>query len=62
MPYLISALMLLLAIPAGEAKSSKSQCQSRCDTNYKFCLNRALTNRGKSQCKAEHKICRRTCK
>ncbi len=61
MRFLIATLVLLTAVPAGDAKSVKAQCTDRCQVNYKFCLNRATTQKGKIQCKVERKNCRGTC-
>jgi hypothetical protein len=61
MRFLIAALVFLMAVPAGDAKSVKSQCMDRCQVNYKFCLNRATTKNGQRQCKAERKNCHGTC-
>jgi hypothetical protein len=61
MRLLIAALVLLAAVPAGDAKSVKAQCTDRCQVNYKFCLNRTTTAKGRSQCKVERKNCHGTC-
>jgi hypothetical protein len=61
MRFLIAALVLLTALPVADAKSVKAQCTDRCQVNYKFCLNRATTQKGKSQCKVERKNCHGTC-
>jgi|HubBroStandDraft_6_1064221.scaffolds.fasta_scaffold93738_3 hypothetical protein len=61
MRFLIAALVLLTAAPAVDATSVKAQCKNRCQVNYKFCLNRATTKKGKAQCKVERKSCHGTC-
>lgn len=62
MRYLIAALVLFVAVPAGEATSTKSTCKSRCQVQYEFCLKRATTDRGKKLCKVERKSCKGTCR
>lgn len=61
MRFLIAALVFLTAVPAVESKSVKGQCTDRCQVNYKFCLNRTTTEKGRSQCKVERKNCHGTC-
>lgn len=62
MRFLIAALMAALLIPvAAQAKSSKGQCKNRCDTNYQFCMNHAITKAAKKSCKADKKNCKGQC-
>jgi hypothetical protein len=61
MRFLIAALIVLAAVPAGDAKSVKAQCTDRCQVQYKFCLNRTTTQKGRSQCKVERKQCHGSC-
>ena len=61
MRFLIAAVILGTMLPAAEAKSPKSECRDRCETQYKFCLKRAVTKKGKAECKVEHKNCKGTC-
>jgi hypothetical protein len=62
MRFLIAALVLLMVVPELESKSVKAQCTDRCQVNYKFCLNRTTTKKGRSQCKVERKNCHGTCR
>lgn len=62
MRYLIAAMVLFVAVPAGEATSAKGPCKSRCQVQYEFCLKRATTDRGKKLCKIDHQSCKGTCK
>jgi hypothetical protein len=57
----VAALILTIATPAFAA-SRKSQCKSRCDSNYQFCMNRATTKQSKKSCKADRKSCKSVCK
>jgi len=61
MRYLIAALVLLVAVPAGDA-STKGVCKNRCQVQYEFCLKRATTDRGRKLCKIDRKTCSRTCR
>jgi hypothetical protein len=57
-----SALLLLVAAPAAEPKSVKSQCKSRCSVMYSACLKRTSTAKGRAQCKLETKNCKGSCR
>lgn len=61
MRFLIAAVILGTLLPAAEAKDPKSVCKDRCETQYKFCLNRAITKKGKAECKLDRKNCKGTC-
>jgi hypothetical protein len=62
MRFLIAGLVATLLIPAAEAASPKAQCNNRCDTNYQFCMNHAVTKAAKKSCKADKKNCKGQCK
>lgn len=63
MKFVMAGLMLLLAAaPVAEPKSSKSVCKDRCQVQYKACLKRTTTKKGRTQCKAERKTCKGTCR
>jgi hypothetical protein len=62
MRFLIAALILAVAAPGLHATSSKSQCKTRCDSNYQFCMNRATTKQAKKSCKADRKTCKGNCR
>jgi hypothetical protein len=59
---LASAMLLLVAAPAAEPSSPKSQCKSRCSVMYSACLKRTSTAKGRAQCKLETKSCKGTCR
>jgi len=61
MRLIIAAVILSIASPAFAA-SRKSQCKSRCDSTYQFCMNRARTKQQKKSCKADRKTCKSTCR
>lgn len=61
MRLLIVSLIAALLIPAAEAKSPKSKCKNRCDANYQFCMNHAITKAAKKSCKADKKNCKGQC-
>ncbi len=61
MRFALVGLMLLVAAPAADSKSPKSQCKDRCQINYKSCLKRTTTNKGRAQCKAQRVSCKGTC-
>jgi len=62
MRFLIAGLVATLLIPAAEAALPKAQCNNRCDTNYQFCMNHAVTKAAKKSCKADKKNCKGQCK
>ena len=63
MRFVTAGLMLLLAAaPAAESKSTKAICLTRCQVQYKACLKRTTTKRGRAQCKVERTTCKGTCR
>jgi hypothetical protein len=63
MRFAIAGLMLLLAAaPAADPKSTKSACMDRLQGQYKGCLKRTSTKKGRSQCKVERNAVQRTCR
>jgi hypothetical protein len=63
MRYLIAAaLVVFVGAPSSmEAQNTKGDCKDRCQTNYNFCLTRAVTKKAKSLCKTERKSCKKGC-
>ena len=57
-----TTVLLALLLPALQAASKPAQCKKRCDSNYDYCMSRAITKQAKKICKADHKTCRVTCK
>lgn len=67
MRLLISSLVTLsllgpLDTPAFAGGKNPGACKSRCDTNYQFCVSRAITKAAKKSCKADRKTCKSQCK
>jgi hypothetical protein len=63
MRFAIAGLMLLLAAaPAADPKSTKSTCKDRLQGQYKACLKRTSTKKGRSQCKIERNTVQKTCR
>jgi hypothetical protein len=63
MRVVIAGLMLLLAAaPVAEPKSSKSTCKDRLQVQYRACLKRTTTGKGRSQCKVERNTAQKTCR
>jgi hypothetical protein len=62
MRFLIAGMVVGLLIPAAEAANSKGQCKNRCDSNYQFCMNHAITKANKKSCKVDKKNCKGQCK
>lgn len=60
MRLIVAALILTIASPAFAA-NRKSQCKSKCDSNYSFCMNRATTKQAKKACKSDRKGCKSGC-
>jgi len=44
------------------AGKNPGACKSRCDTNYEFCVSRAVTKAAKKSCKADRKTCKSQCR
>jgi hypothetical protein len=66
MRFLIVSLVNLsllgaLGTPAFAGKNPGA-CKSRCDSNYQFCVSRAVTKNAKKSCKADRKSCKSQCK
>jgi hypothetical protein len=61
MRFLVASLILSIGTPAFAGKNSDA-CKSRCDTNYQFCVSRAVTKNAKKSCKADRKACRGQCR
>lgn len=61
MRLIIATLILALAAPAAGPKDSGT-CKNRCDSNYQFCMSRAITKAAKKSCKADRKTCKSQCK
>jgi|GraSoiStandDraft_41_1057321.scaffolds.fasta_scaffold03615_4 hypothetical protein len=62
MRFVIAGLILSVALPAAEAGSRNAgQCKARCDSNYQFCQNRSTTKQARKSCRADRKICKKTC-
>jgi hypothetical protein len=57
----VALLLLLVPFMPGDAKSLKQTCKDRCVTEYRFCLTRSLTSKGRSECKTERKMCKTGC-
>jgi hypothetical protein len=53
--------ILVAAVPVSEAKSSRSLCRDQAQSEYKFCLKRSTTNKGRSLCKVALKKSRAGC-
>jgi hypothetical protein len=63
MRVVIAGVMLLLAAaPAAEPKSPKSTCKDRLQGQYKACLKRTSTNKGRAQCKVQRNTAQKTCR
>jgi hypothetical protein len=63
MRVVIAGLMLLLAAaPVAEPKSAKSTCKDRLQVQYRACLKRTTTGKGRSQCKVERNTAQKTCR
>jgi hypothetical protein len=63
MRFVMAGLLLLLAAaPTAEPKSTKSTCKDRLQVEYKACLKRTTTQKGRSQCKVERKTAQKTCR
>ena len=62
MRYLIAAVLIGFMAPhVSEAQNTKAACSTRCQTNYNFCVSRAITKKARNLCKAERKSCHRGC-
>jgi hypothetical protein len=57
----IAALIAIFPFVSGDAKTPKQVCRDRCVTEYKFCLKRTLTDKGRADCKIARKQCRDGC-
>jgi hypothetical protein len=61
MRFVIATMILALATPAWAGKGGGA-CKDRCDSNYQFCMSRAITKNAKKSCKADRKTCKSACK
>ena len=61
MRFLTAILILAVAAPAWAGKKTAA-CKNHCDSNYQFCMNRAVTKSAKRSCKADRKNCKGNCK
>lgn len=61
MRFLIASLILAVGTPAFAGKNVGA-CKSRCDSNYQFCVSRAVTKNAKKSCKVDRKACKSQCK
>jgi hypothetical protein len=61
MRVIVASLILALAAPAFAGKDPAA-CKTHCDSNYQFCMSRALTKAAKKACKTSHKNCKTACK
>jgi hypothetical protein len=57
-----AGLFLSTGTPALAGGKNPDACKSRCDTNYQFCVSRAVTKNAKKSCKADRKSCKSQCK
>lgn len=57
----IATLILSLAAPVWAGKNIDA-CKSHCDSNYQFCMSRAVTKAAKKACKNDRKSCKSQCK
>jgi hypothetical protein len=62
MRLMIATLILSVAAPAFAGGKNPGGCKSRCDSNYQFCVSRAVTKNAKKSCKADRKTCKSQCK
>jgi hypothetical protein len=63
MRFAVAGLMLLLAAaPAADPKSTTSTCKDRLQVQYKACLKRTTTKKGRAQCKVDRNTVQRTCR
>ena len=62
MKFAVAMLVLLAAaVPATEAKTARGSCLAQAQTQYKFCLKRSTTGKGRSMCKVSLKQSRKQC-
>jgi Tfp pilus assembly protein PilE len=54
-------MAILMALTLTAAPSHQAQCKNSCDVTYNFCIHRAVTKLGKSQCKANRSGCKKSC-
>jgi hypothetical protein len=62
MRFLIASLILSIGTPAFAGGKNSGGCKNRCDSNYQFCVSRAITKNAKKSCKADRKTCKSQCK
>ncbi len=51
-----------IASPAYAGGRNTDACKSSCDTNYQFCVSRAITKAAKKSCKNSRKTCKSQCR
>ncbi len=61
MRLIVATLILAVASPAWAGKNTAT-CKSHCDSNYQFCMSRAVSKAAKRACKADRKTCKGSCK
>lgn len=54
--------VLALPMPVAAGGKNPGACKNRCDSNYQFCMSRAITKNAKKSCKADRKTCKSQCK
>jgi len=57
----VGLLFVLFPFVPGDAKTIQQTCKDRCGTEYKFCLNRSLTNKARKDCKTQRSTCKHGC-
>jgi hypothetical protein len=62
MRFLVASLILSIGTPAFAGRKNTDACRSRCDTNYQFCMSRAVTKNAKKTCKVDRKACKSQCR
>lgn len=58
----LGLLIVLVPFAPGDAKTIKQACKDHCGSEYKFCLNRSLTSKGRKDCKVAERTCKGGCK
>ncbi|HEY4363913.1 MAG TPA: hypothetical protein VGN17_23290 [Bryobacteraceae bacterium] len=62
MKFAVAMVVLLAAaVPATEAKTARGSCLAQAQSQYKFCLNRSTTRKGKAMCKVSLRQSRKQC-
>jgi hypothetical protein len=61
MRFLIAGLLLAASLPLVGAPDQKSQCKSRCSTQYDFCMKTSRTKQMRKNCAIAQKNCKKGC-